>query len=105
MLKRMIILAVLSTILIALVLIRSHTVTPVNTNTKSDNNSGLISSEYKISKISGNQYYGKDNKGTEINFSAEKIRSDDKIKVHDKVICYFEKDNLGKGIVRVEKKY
>ena len=30
--------------------------------------------------------------------------SDDKIQVDDEVICYFQKDNFGKGLVKVEKK-
>ena len=60
--------------------------------------------EYKISKINGNQYYGKGDDGTEIHFSAKSILSDDKIQVHDEVIGYFEKNNLGKGLVKVEKK-
>ena len=59
--------------------------------------------EYKISKINGNQYYGKGDDGTEIHFSAKSILSDDKIQVHDEVIGYFEKNNLGKGLVKVEK--
>jgi hypothetical protein len=103
MFKRVIILVVLSTILLALVFIRDHKVAPINTSTKSNSSSGLTTVEYKISNINGNQYYGKSDDGTEIQFSSKKILSGDKIQVHDKVICYFEKNNLGKGLVRVEK--
>ncbi|MFF2447508.1 hypothetical protein ACFVSW_10405 [Neobacillus sp. NPDC058068] len=60
--------------------------------------------EYKISKIEGNRYYGKSNDGTGIIFSTKNIDSDDDIKVDDEVTCYFEKGNLGKGLVKVKKK-
>jgi hypothetical protein len=105
MFKRVIILLVLSSILIALVLVKDHTSAPVtNTITKSnDSSSGYTTVEYEITKIKGNQYYGKRDDGTVI-FSSKNIISGDKIRVHDEVICYFEKNNLGKGLVKVEKK-
>lgn len=105
MLKRAVILAVLSSILIALFIIKSHTVSPVN-NTNAENNGSVkyITQEYKINKIKGNQYYGESDDGTGIQFSAVKIGSGNKIEVNDTVLCYFEKDNLGKGIIKVEKK-
>jgi hypothetical protein len=105
MFKRVIILVVLSSILLVLVLVRAHSTAPVsNTNTKSNGSSGYTTAEYKISNINGNQYYGKGDDGTKIRFSAKNILSGDKIQVHDEVICYFEKNNLGKGLVKVEKK-
>ncbi|MDN3019600.1 hypothetical protein V7161_07390 [Neobacillus drentensis] len=102
MLKRIVILAILSSILIVLVLVKSHSVAPVDKT--STNAAQYTTLEYKISDIKGNQYYGKSEDGTGIQFSADKIVSGDKINVDDEVICYFEKDNLGKGIVKVEKK-
>jgi hypothetical protein len=105
MFKRVIILVVLSSILLVLVVVRAHTAAPVNnTSPKSNGSSGYITMEYKISDINGNQYYGKSDNGTGISFSADSIHSGDKIHVHDEVICYFEKSNLGKGLVKVEKK-
>jgi len=105
MFKRVIILGVLSLVLIALVLLRTHTAAPVNNpSTKSNDSSEYTTVEYKISKIEGNQYYGKSNEGTEIIFSIQGIVSDDEIQVDDEVICYFEKGNLGKGLVKVKKK-
>jgi hypothetical protein len=105
MFKRVIILAVLSTILIVLVLNRAHTAAPViNTSPKTNDSSEYITMEYKISDIKDNQYYGKADDGTGIYFSAKNILSGDKIQVNDEVICYFEKNNLGKGLVKVEKK-
>ena len=102
MLKRVVILAILSSILIVLVLIKSHSVAPVDKT--STNSAEYTTLEYKITEIKGNQYYGKSDDGTGIQFAADKIVSSDKINVDDEVICYFEKDNLGKGIVKVEKK-
>ncbi|MEH7501051.1 hypothetical protein V7152_03255 [Neobacillus drentensis] len=105
MFKRVIILLVLSSILLALVLFRDHTSAPVNnTVTKSNDSTRYTMVEYKIRKIKGNQYYGKSDDGTDIIFSSKNILSGDKIQVHDVVICYFEKNNLGKGLVKVEKK-
>ncbi|WHY79969.1 hypothetical protein QNH20_12850 [Neobacillus sp. WH10] len=105
MFKRVIILGVLSLVLIALVLLKTHTAAPVNNPSKKSNDSSEYTTvEYKISKIEGNQYYGKSNDETEIIFSSQSIVSDDEIQVDDEVICYFEKGNLGKGIVKVEKK-
>lgn len=105
MLKRVIILVVLSSILCALVLIKTHTTSPVNTaSTKSSDSIKYTTIEYKISKINGNQYYGKSDDGTGIQFTADKIVTGDKIEVQDEIICYFEKGNLGKGLVKVEKK-
>ncbi|MFZ7942233.1 hypothetical protein [Neobacillus sp. 19] len=105
MFKRIIILGVLSLVLIALVLLRSHTAAPVNNpNTKSNDTSEYTTVEYKISEIKGNQYYGTSNDGTGIIFSTENIVSDKEIEVDDIVICYFEKGNLGKGLVKVKKK-
>jgi hypothetical protein len=105
MFKKAIILVMLLSILLVLVLVKTHTVAPVNnTNTKSNDSSVYTTVEYKITNIKGNQYYGKSDDGTEIRFSDKNILSDDKIQVHDEVICYFEKNNLGKGLVKVEKK-
>ncbi|MEH7131203.1 hypothetical protein V7103_23795 [Neobacillus drentensis] len=105
MFKRVIILLVLSSVLIALVLVKDHASAPVNhTITKSNGSTNYTMVEYKISKIKGNQYYGKNEDGTDIIFSSKNILSGDKIRVHDVVICYFEKDNLGKGLAKVEKK-
>lgn len=105
MFKRLIILLVLSSILLTLVLVRNHTSTPVNnTSPKSNSSSKYTTIEYKISKIQGTQYYGKSNDGTEIIFSSKNVLSGDKLQVHDVVVCYFEKNNLGNGLVKVEKK-
>ena len=51
-----------------------------------------------------NQYHGKADDGTEIHFSAKKISSDHRIQVEDEIICYFEKDDLADGVVKVVKK-
>ncbi|MEH7074923.1 hypothetical protein [Neobacillus drentensis] len=105
MFKRLIILVVLSSILITLVLVKGHTSAPVNnTNTNSSSSSEYTTIEYKISKIKNNQYYGTSEDGTEIIFSTKNIRSGDQIQVHDVVICYFQKHDLGNGLVKVEKK-
>ncbi|MFJ8266660.1 hypothetical protein [Peribacillus asahii] len=103
--KKAIILVMLSSILLVLVLVRVHTTAPINnTNTNSNDFSEYTTVEYKITNINGNQYYGKGDDGTEIRFSDKNILSGDKIQVHDEVICYFEKNNLGRGLVKVEKK-
>jgi hypothetical protein len=104
MLKKVIILVVLSIILLVLALVKGHTSAPVNTTPKSNASSGYITMVYKITDIKGNQYYGKAKDGTGIHFSSKSIHSGDKIQVSDEVICYFEKNNLGKGLVKVEKK-
>jgi methionine-rich copper-binding protein CopC len=105
MFKRMTILAILSLILIALMLMKTHTNSPVtHSSTKSSSPTAYTTMEYTITKITGKQYYGKADDGTGIQFSANNIVSGDKIQVNDHVICYFEKNNLGKGLVKVEKK-
>lgn len=105
MFKRAIILVVLSSILVALIIAKDHTAHPVsNPLSKSNGSSLYITKDYKISKIKGTNYYGKGANGTGIRFSDKAIASGEKIKVDDEVICYFEKNNLGKGIVKVEKK-
>jgi hypothetical protein len=102
MLKRMIILGTLSIILVVLVLVKSQTTsTSINLNNDS---SEYITIEYKISKIKEDQYYGERDDGTEIIFSVDSIVSADNIQVDDVVICYFERDNIGKGLVKVNKK-
>jgi nitrous oxidase accessory protein NosD len=84
---------------------KTHTTSQVkDTSTKSDNSAAYTTMEYTITKISGKHYYGKADDGTGIQFSANNIVSGDKVQVKDKVICYFEKNNLGKGLVKVEKK-
>ncbi|MBM7655411.1 hypothetical protein [Neobacillus cucumis] len=103
MIKRIIILVVLSSIL--LVLVKYQTSTPVNnTSTKSDDSSKYTTIVYTISKIKGDKYYGKRKNGNEIIFSANNITSGEKIQVNDQVICYFDKNDLGEGLVKVEKK-
>ncbi|WHY69350.1 hypothetical protein [Neobacillus sp. SuZ13] len=105
MLKRVIILLVLSSILLALVLVKDHTSAPVSDSiSKNQSSSKYTTVEYKITKIKGNKYYGNSEDGTDIIFSSKNILSGDKIQVHDVVICYFEKNNLGSGLVKVEKK-
>lgn len=100
------ILGVLSSILIVLVLARVHSVAPVikNTNTKNNDFVEYTTVEYTITSIKGRQYTAKGVDGTEINFSAKNIPSGKKIQVHDKVLIYFEKNNIGKGVIKVEKK-
>jgi hypothetical protein len=84
---------------------KTHTTSPVNhTSTKSNNSKAYTTMEYTITKISGKQYYGKADDGTGIQFSADNIVSSQKVQVNDQVICYFEKNDLGKGLVKVEKK-
>lgn len=102
MVKRIIILGILASILVVLLLVKSQTTVPVSN--QSNDSSEYKTVEYKISKIKGNLYHGQSDDGTKIVFSAESIDSSEKIKVDDVVICYFEKDNFGKGIVKVEKK-
>ncbi|MCM3117434.1 hypothetical protein M3610_19360 [Neobacillus sp. MER 74] len=105
MFKRVIILLVLSSILLALVLVRNHTSAPVNDSiSKNEVSSKYTTVEYKITKIKGNQYYGKSEDGTDIIFSSKNILSGEKIQIHEVVICYFDKNNLGSGLVKVEKK-
>lgn len=102
MFKRIIILGVLSSILLVLVFVKSQTAAPV-TN-QNDVSSEYTTTEYTISKINGDQYYGISEDGTKIVFSAESIDSGENIQVDDQVLCYFEKGNIGKGIIKVEKK-
>jgi len=103
MIKRTVILVVLSIILIGLV--RFNSTSGVNnTGNHSDGSSKYTKIEYKINNIKGNQYYGKSDNGNEIIFSEENIKSAGKIHIHDVVICYFDKNNLGKGLIKVEKK-
>ncbi|PFP25888.1 hypothetical protein COJ96_19215 [Bacillus sp. AFS073361] len=105
MFKRVIILLVLSSILLALVLVRNHTSAPVNDSISNNQVSSKYTTvEYKITKIKGNQYYGKSEDGTDIIFSSKNILSGEKIQIHEVVICYFDKNNLGNGLVKVEKK-
>ncbi|MDP4086913.1 MAG: hypothetical protein Q8934_20315 [Bacillota bacterium] len=105
MFKKVIILVMLLVILIALLLVKAHTVSPVtNTSTNSNDSSGYLTKEYKISKITGNEYYGKCSDGTGIHFSAKNIASNETIQVNDEVIAYFDKNDLGEGLVKVEKK-
>ncbi|MEH7255297.1 hypothetical protein V7111_24625, partial [Neobacillus niacini] len=92
----------LSIILVVLVIVKSQTTSTV---IKPNNDSSeYITREYKISKIKENQYYGERDDGTEIIFTGDSIVSGDNIQVDDVVICYFERDNFGKGIVKVKKK-
>ena len=102
MLKKIIILGILVSILTVLMIVKSQTSTPV---TNLDNETSEYKTvEYKISQIKEDQFYGESEDGTKIEFSAESITSSEKIQVGDVVICYFEKDNVGKGLVKVEKK-
>jgi hypothetical protein len=102
MFKKIIILGILVSILLVLVIIKSQTSTPV-TN-PADETSEFKTVEYKISQIKEDEYYGQSDDGTKIVFSAESIDSNEVIQVGDIVICYFEKDNVGKGLVKVQKK-
>jgi hypothetical protein len=102
MFKKIIILGILVSILTVLMIIKSQTSTPVTT--QDNDTSEYKTVEYKISQIKEDQFYGQSEDGTKIEFSAESITSSEKIQVGDVVICYFEKDNFGKGLVKVEKK-
>ena len=96
MLKKSIILVILSAVLVTLLIIKS--------NMEDNDPSNFIMIEYEITEIHKDQYYGKADDGTQIRFSNKDIPIDNEIQVHDVVICYFEKGNLGKGLVKVEKK-
>lgn len=103
MIKRIIILAALVSILVVLLRVQPpSTSKPTSSNSKDSTTYSTV--EYEITDIKGDEYYGKSENGHEIIFSAKTIRSGDEIQVHDFVICYFEKNNLGKGLVKVEKK-
>ncbi|MGX6443443.1 hypothetical protein ACWM35_09510 [Neobacillus sp. K501] len=105
MFKRVIILVLLSSFLVGLLFFKSHFSEPVNNLSKTDDSSEFITHEYRITKIENNQYHGVNEEGKEIIFSAKTIStSETTIQVDDEVICYFEKGNIGKGIVKVEKK-
>ncbi|MBS4212929.1 MULTISPECIES: hypothetical protein [Neobacillus] len=105
MFKRLIILVILLSVLLAMVLLKNNTPSPVNnTTTESSDSSGFTTIEYEITDIKGEQYYGKGTDGTKIEFSADKIIEGERVQVHDTVICYFDKHNFGKGLVKVEKK-
>lgn len=96
MLKKVIILVILSAVLVTLLIIKSN---------KEDNDpSNFIMIEYEITEINEDQYYGKADDGTQIRFSNKDIIVANGIQVQDIVICYFEKGNIGKGLVKVEKK-
>ena len=101
MLKRVMILIILSAILLVLVFMKFHSASPVNTTYDSSKYTVV---EYTITKIDGDHYYGKSDDGNAITFSAEKVHSSAKIQVHDKVLLYFDKDDFGNGLVKVEKK-
>jgi hypothetical protein len=102
MVKKIIILGVLISILFVLVIIKSQTTIPA---TKQNNESSNYTTvEYKITKIVEDEYYGLSEDGTKIVFSADSVDMDDNIQVNDQVVCYFEKDNIGKGLIKVEKK-
>lgn len=102
MFKKIIILGILLSILLVLVIIKSQTSTPVTNPV--DETSEFKMVEYKISQIKEEEYYGESDDGTKIVFSAESIDSNEVIQVGDIVVCYFEKDNVGKGLVKVQKK-
>lgn len=104
MFKRVFILVLLSSFLVGLLLFKSHFSAPVNNTSKNNYSSEYITFEYKITKIEENQYHGKSEEGKEIIFSANSIPSGEVIQVEDVVLCYFEKGNIGNGIVKVEKK-
>lgn len=101
MIKRVIVLAILITILFVLFIVKSQTSPVIN---QSNDSSEYKIVDYKITEIIDNQYYGKSEDGTKIVFSADIIDSSVKITVDDMVTVYFEKDNVGKGLVKVEKK-
>ncbi|MFP7300381.1 hypothetical protein [Neobacillus niacini] len=100
--KRIIILAILLSILSVLFIVKTQTTTPVINQGHDSSEYKIV--EYKITEIDGNQFYGKSEDGTKIVFSAESIDSSVTIQVDDVVLVYFEKDNIGKGLVKVEKK-
>ncbi|MCM3691424.1 hypothetical protein [Neobacillus niacini] len=102
MFKKTIILGILLSILFVLVIIKSQTSTPVINLGDEDSEYKMV--EYKISQMIEGQFYGQSDDGTKIVFSAESIDSSEKIEIGDVVICYFEKDNVGKGLVKVAKK-
>jgi hypothetical protein len=103
MFRRVILFVVLLAILVTLIVIKVYP-TASDHNRNSNDAVEYNTQEYKITNIKGDQYYGIGDNGAQINFSAEKIVSDHKIQVNDMVICYFEKNDLGKGLVKVEKK-
>ncbi|MEC1525461.1 hypothetical protein P9D43_26025 [Neobacillus niacini] len=100
--KKIIILGILLSILLVLLMIKSQSSSPVSN--LGNETSEYKTVEYKISQMKDEQFYGQSEDGTKIVFSAESIDSNEKIDVGDVVICYFEKDNVGKGLIKVEKK-
>ncbi|WP_419887529.1 hypothetical protein ACN6MT_19015 [Neobacillus niacini] len=102
MFKKIIILGILLSILLVLLMIKSQSSSPVSN--LGNETSEYKTVEYKISQMKDEQFYGQSEDGTKIVFSAESIDSNEKIDVGDVVICYFEKDNVGKGLIKVEKK-
>lgn len=102
MFKKIIILGILLSILLVLLMIKSQSSSPVSNLGNETSEYKIV--EYKISQMKDEQFYGQSEDGTKIVFSAESIDSNEKIDVGDVVICYFEKDNVGKGLIKVEKK-
>lgn len=105
MLKKIMALIVLSSLLLGLIWLKSNTALSVtNILVPADDSPEYKMVEYKIININGNEYHGKAEDGAEIHFSAEKIPSDYTILVEDEIICYFQKDALADGVVKVVKK-
>ncbi|CAM3726559.1 hypothetical protein [Mesobacillus zeae] len=105
MLKRLIILISLLAVLLLLVQFSGSKPTgglPAERD-KSDSTQ-YITKEYTITEIEGETYFGKAKDGTGISFNGGVIESGDAVKKDDPVICYFEKNNAGRGIVKVERK-
>ncbi|WP_071459764.1 hypothetical protein [Bacillus massilinigeriensis] len=105
MVKRLIILLSLLGVLFLLVEYNgSKPAVGIPVEEEKDGSTKYITKEYTISKIEGTTYLGKANDGTGISFNGNVIIPGNNIEKNDKVICYFEKGNAGRGIVKVEEK-
>ncbi|MGD6858320.1 hypothetical protein [Bacillus infantis] len=100
--KRLILLSLLSAVLF--VLISSFDFDAKKTNANVEEKKDYVSFEYKITKVEEGTYYGKSADGLGISFTLDDLDQNIIIKKEDTVVCYFEKDNMRDGLVRVEKK-
>lgn len=59
--------------------------------------------EYLINKIDDSGYHGASTDGKSIYFKKEKVPANDKIKIGDSVLLYFDKSGRIDGPVKIEK--
>jgi small nuclear ribonucleoprotein (snRNP)-like protein len=103
MLMKVIILSLLTTLLGVLIFLNISLNNAKTTSNQIEKE--YLTYQYTITEVDQSGYFGEGEDGQRIYIKKENVNVEDNLKLNDRIIVYFEKDNIKDGLVKVEKDF